>query len=147
MVDAYLFFYDKIAAYFLGTESEKPLGSDLDLPSRLDKCFQALKNALHVVVIDLDEDDDAQVIFETLNARGEPLLGGWRLFISASTSFLTLSGSDVYGRPMNSALTMSAGISHSFFTPSHFVRLSMYVWPCSPQTYGSSLLPLPALWL
>jgi hypothetical protein len=25
-------------------------------------------------VIDLDREDDAQVIFETLNARGEPLL-------------------------------------------------------------------------
>ena len=36
--------------------------------------FQALKNALQVVTIDLDKDDDAQVIFETLNARGEPLL-------------------------------------------------------------------------
>jgi uncharacterized protein with ParB-like and HNH nuclease domain len=33
-----------------------------------------LKNSLQVVAIDLDHDDDAQVIFETLNARGEPLL-------------------------------------------------------------------------
>ena len=32
------------------------------------------RSALQVVVIDLVKDDDAQVIFETLNARGEPLL-------------------------------------------------------------------------
>jgi Protein of unknown function (DUF1524) len=40
----------------------------------LDQCFAALKRALQVVVIDLTSGDDAQVIFETLNARGEPLL-------------------------------------------------------------------------
>jgi hypothetical protein len=40
----------------------------------LDECLQALKNAIQVVVIDLAPDDDAQVIFETLNARGAPLL-------------------------------------------------------------------------
>lgn len=40
----------------------------------MDECFQTLRNALMVVVIDLQKDDDPQVIFETLNARGEPLL-------------------------------------------------------------------------
>jgi hypothetical protein len=74
MVEAYIFFYNEISEYFLRTESEPPLANPQDLPSRLEECFQALKNALHVVVIDLDPDDDAQVIFETLNARGEPLL-------------------------------------------------------------------------
>lgn len=44
------------------------------LADRLEECFQALKNALKIVAIDLEQDDDAQVIFETLNARGEPLL-------------------------------------------------------------------------
>lgn len=33
-----------------------------------------LKSSLQVVVIDLDKDDETQVIFETLNARGEELL-------------------------------------------------------------------------
>jgi hypothetical protein len=41
---------------------------------RLEECFHTLRNALMVVVIDLQEGDDPQVIFETLNARGEPLL-------------------------------------------------------------------------
>ena len=74
MVEAYLFFYDQIAEFFLGVNGESPLAADAPLCIRLEECFQALKNALQVVTIDLEQDDDAQVIFETLNARGEPLL-------------------------------------------------------------------------
>jgi len=74
MVEAYIFFYNEISTFFLATESEPATEEQHDLSIRLDDCLQALKNALHVVVIDLDPDDDAQVIFETLNARGEPLL-------------------------------------------------------------------------
>ena len=74
MVEAYLFFYEQISEFFLGTKTEKPLVAEIPLVQRLDECFQALKNALQVVAIDLEQDDDAQVIFETLNARGEPLL-------------------------------------------------------------------------
>ncbi|MFP2956443.1 DUF262 domain-containing protein [Myxococcus sp. 1LA] len=74
MVEAYLFFSDSIRAFFLGTEQESPLASEQPLAARVDEAFQALKNALQVVAIDLEKDDDAQVIFETLNARGEPLL-------------------------------------------------------------------------
>ncbi len=74
MVEAYLFFHEQLAEFFLGTSEEPPLAHDCALSDRLEECFQALKNALQVVVIDLGVDDDAQVIFETLNARGEPLL-------------------------------------------------------------------------
>jgi hypothetical protein len=74
MIEAYLYFCEQISSFFLGSESDKPLAGDQPLASRLEKCFQTLKNALKVVVIDLGSDDDAQVIFETLNARGEPLL-------------------------------------------------------------------------
>ena len=74
MVEAYVFFYEQLTEFFLGTEEEPPLLAENPLSVRLDECFQALKNALQVVVIDLGTDDDAQVIFETLNARGEPLL-------------------------------------------------------------------------
>ncbi len=74
MVEAYLFFYDQIGEFFLGTATDKPLAADAPLAQRLEECFQALKNSLQVVAIDLEQDDDAQVIFETLNARGEPLL-------------------------------------------------------------------------
>ncbi|HEX9808692.1 MAG TPA: DUF262 domain-containing HNH endonuclease family protein, partial [Alphaproteobacteria bacterium] len=73
-VEAYIFFYDQIGEFFLGTEADKPVASNVLLAMRLEECFQALKGALLVVVIDLEQDDDAQVIFETLNARGAPLL-------------------------------------------------------------------------
>lgn len=74
MVEAYLFFYEQIADFFNRSESDEPLAAEVPVGERLEECFQALKNALQVVAIDLDHDDDAQVIFETLNARGEPLL-------------------------------------------------------------------------
>lgn len=74
MVEAYLFFYEQLGQFFIGTATDKPLAADAPLAQRLEECFQALKNALQVVAIDLEQDDDAQVIFETLNARGEPLL-------------------------------------------------------------------------
>jgi uncharacterized protein with ParB-like and HNH nuclease domain len=74
MVEAYLFFSDEIRDFFLGTEQEPPLAGDQPLAGRIEEAFQALKNALQVVAIDLEQGDDAQVIFETLNARGEPLL-------------------------------------------------------------------------
>ncbi len=74
MVEAYIFFYGQISDYFLLGPDGISLADTSDVPMRLEECFQALKNALQVVVIDLEPGDDAQVIFETLNARGEPLL-------------------------------------------------------------------------
>ncbi len=74
MVEAYLFFYGQLHDFFIGTPNDPPLGANAQLSDRLEECFQALKNSLQVVVIDLEQGDDAQVIFETLNARGEPLL-------------------------------------------------------------------------
>ena len=74
MIEAYLFFYDQLREFFLGTTADEPLTEALPLSQRLEVCFQAMKNTLQVVTIDLDKNDDAQVIFETLNARGEPLL-------------------------------------------------------------------------
>jgi len=41
---------------------------------RLESLLRALLNRMKLVVITLGEDDDAQVIFETLNSKGEPLL-------------------------------------------------------------------------
>src|SRR5260370_37120073 len=74
MVEAYVYFYGQLRDFFIGTETERPIAGERPLPSRLEECFTALKSALKAVVIDLERDDDAQVIFETLNARGEPLL-------------------------------------------------------------------------
>jgi hypothetical protein len=74
MVEAYLFFFDQLKRFFLGDDGESPLAEDHPIAVRVDECFQQLRSALMVVVIDLQKDDDPQVIFETLNARGEPLL-------------------------------------------------------------------------
>ncbi|WP_426032857.1 DUF262 domain-containing protein [Cypionkella sp. TWP1-2-1b2] len=74
MVEAYLFFSDQLESFFLGVNGEPPLCAEFEIHARLDECFQTLRNSLMVVVIDLQKDDDPQVIFETLNARGEPLL-------------------------------------------------------------------------
>ncbi|WGJ16371.1 DUF262 domain-containing protein [Methylocapsa sp. D3K7] len=74
MVEAYLFFFDQLKGFFLGDDGESPLAANYPISARVDECFQTLRNALMVVVIDLQKDDDPQVIFETLNARGEPLL-------------------------------------------------------------------------
>lgn len=44
------------------------------IQKRLNALLTALLNRMKLVVITLGEDDDAQVIFETLNSKGEPLL-------------------------------------------------------------------------
>jgi hypothetical protein len=74
MVEAYFFFHEQLELFFVGTKAEPPLAAETPLTARVEECFQALKSALQVVEIDLEQGDDAQVIFETLNARGEPLL-------------------------------------------------------------------------
>ncbi len=74
MVEAYLYFSDELTLFFLGTEEESAIGHVRPLDERLMLAFDALKLLLKVVIIDLDEHDDAQIIFETLNDRGERLL-------------------------------------------------------------------------
>jgi hypothetical protein len=74
MVEAYLFFLSQLKEFFIGEDGEEPLAAQFPLTTRVDECFQTLRNGLMVVVIDLQKDDDPQVIFETLNARGVPLL-------------------------------------------------------------------------
>ena len=51
-----------------------PYDDEATQKARLSALLGALLNHLKLVVITLDESDDAQVIFETLNSRGEPLL-------------------------------------------------------------------------
>lgn len=66
ILDAYLYFYEAIAEWV----EEAPNGRD----SRLTQLIEAIRNHVTLVVIDVGKEDDAQVIFETLNARGTPLL-------------------------------------------------------------------------
>lgn len=74
IIEAYLYFDGEVRDFFLGTNESPPLAAETPLEHRVDEAFRAMKSALQVVAIDLDRDDDPQVIFETLNARGEPLL-------------------------------------------------------------------------
>ena len=49
-------------------------GDDGVVAERLEALLNAVLDRLKLVVISLGENDDAQVIFETLNSKGEPLL-------------------------------------------------------------------------
>ena len=66
LAEAYLYFCDVISKWL----QESPA----DPVRRSTALLHALRNDLSLVIIDMGEDDDAQVIFETLNARGTPLL-------------------------------------------------------------------------
>lgn len=68
MVEAYLYF-SKAIEDFLGDED---YGATKE--GRVEALYLALRNDLQAVAIELEGNDDAQLIFETLNARGEPLL-------------------------------------------------------------------------
>jgi len=64
---AYLYFSENFRAWIQHEAQDQ-------IPVRLDTLYTMLKDDLHLVVIDLDKEDDAQEIFETLNALGTPLL-------------------------------------------------------------------------
>lgn len=69
MAEAYLFFHECIRDFV----EEK--GDDAaTMVDRLYAIMHALRTALQFVIIELEDSDDPQVIFETLNARGQPLL-------------------------------------------------------------------------
>ena len=64
---AYLWFRDEVRRW-LDTSPQD------GRPERIDDLARVILDGLELVVIDLGPDDNAQVIFETLNARGTPLL-------------------------------------------------------------------------
>lgn len=66
IADCYLFFYGEISSWLAG--------KDDDLAERIEALYKTVCEYLRMVVIELDKEDDAQLIFETLNARGTPLL-------------------------------------------------------------------------
>lgn len=59
-------------AYFQ-QEIDTWLAEAAESQERLGMLVQALREQLRLVIIDLEEHDDAQVVFETLNSRGTPL--------------------------------------------------------------------------
>jgi hypothetical protein len=77
LAEAYIFFYEMIKEYvnqdeetsFAEDESEKHSPKE-----RLQAVYDGFLKLMEVVSIDLDEKDNPQVIFESLNYLGEPLL-------------------------------------------------------------------------
>lgn len=67
IVQAHNFFKDQVSQWL----DRHPLENASQAAEALE---QAVSNLLELVVIDLDQSDDPHVIFETLNARGTPLL-------------------------------------------------------------------------
>lgn len=77
IVEAYLYFSSQLSAWFAGTldDDDGPETSDgKSIDQRLETLWHVVKECLQLVVIDLDKNDETQVIFETLNARGADLL-------------------------------------------------------------------------
>lgn len=77
IIGAYRFFYQKLSAWLgaaLDDDADMEVLSNKSTDDRFDSLWHVVKECLQIVVIDLDKDDETQVIFETLNARGEDLL-------------------------------------------------------------------------
>ncbi len=80
LVEAYLFFAQAIRDFcFPRTESDGETEGEEQAPrafsvDRAHALYEALRRHIQLVVIELEDEDDPQVIFETLNARGVPLL-------------------------------------------------------------------------
>lgn len=68
MAQAYEYFFTQIGIYAAVDVDET------GLQNRFYSLMMALKESLQLVVIELEPEDDPQIIFETLNARGQPLL-------------------------------------------------------------------------
>lgn len=77
LVDAYRYFHVQLAAWLggdLDDESDQAALAGKNNDDRLDALWQVVKSGLQLVVINLSVEDETQVIFETLNARGTDLL-------------------------------------------------------------------------
>ena len=82
LVEAYLFFAQAVREFCFLPVSQMPASEDQEEAppvvqfsvDRAHALFEALRRHIQLVVIALEEEDDPQVIFETLNARGVPLL-------------------------------------------------------------------------
>lgn len=71
---AHLFFKNEAARWLLGEPDADGIVPPGTPEERSNELANTLSNRLVVVAIDLTGDDDAQLIFETLNDRGTPLL-------------------------------------------------------------------------
>ena len=97
LAEAYAFFARKIEGFLKAiADDDSP-----QLPtSRIDALFETFRQYLNIVNIELEAGDDPQVIFESLNGRGVPLLPSdlVRNFIFMRASTTTSDLDTLYGR-------------------------------------------------
>lgn len=74
LAEGYLFFFEKLRRWLLTKPDEGDQQKESHPEERLDALWKVISGGLQVVVINLDKEDESQVIFETLNARGTQLL-------------------------------------------------------------------------
>ena len=76
LIEGYIFFLNALHSFVSGIdEDEQDEGFKGTTPQRrIESLQQALTSKLYFIVLELEAGDDPQIIFETLNARGEPLL-------------------------------------------------------------------------
>ncbi|WP_379653482.1 DUF262 domain-containing protein [Pseudoxanthomonas sp. UC19_8] len=75
IICAYRFYAEQIANWADGADVDDFPAMDMDVENRFELLWNVCSMHLLLVVVDIDADkEDSQVIFETLNARGTPLL-------------------------------------------------------------------------
>lgn len=77
LVEAYLYFEKVFTDYILAddpNQDEPTEPSEEQVAMRVEALLESVTKRLEVVMVELEADDDPQVIFESLNGRGEPLL-------------------------------------------------------------------------
>jgi len=70
---AYLFFHDEIRSFLAKDDREAALAPEAARARACD-LYEVIVQRMDLVMIELDDRDDPQVIFEALNGRGTPLL-------------------------------------------------------------------------
>jgi uncharacterized protein with ParB-like and HNH nuclease domain len=74
LIGAYSFFWRQLEEFLNNDSVSDRLQRQPTIYERVKALFETFQHDLQVVSIELEGQDDPQVIFETLNARGEPLL-------------------------------------------------------------------------
>ena len=70
---AYFYFHDEISDFLEKDEAGNPLDDQVSR-RRAYALYEVIAQRMDLVMIELDDNDDPQVIFEALNGRGTPLL-------------------------------------------------------------------------
>lgn len=75
VVNAYLYFHDAISDYvnYREDDEHQEVANENLASRRAEELIEAVTRWIQLVAIELEAEDDPQVIFETLNARGVPL--------------------------------------------------------------------------